>query len=53
MAFQVLRDAVKETETGKNRKEKQEILELLKICVLQLPEETAKEVLQLIDKIEE
>jgi len=53
VAFQVLRDAVKETETGKNRKEKQEILELLKICVLQLPEETAKEVLQLIDKIEE
>ena len=53
VAFQVLRDEVKETETGKNRKEKQEILGLLKICVLQLPEETAKEVLQLIDKIEE
>ena len=33
VAFQVLRDEVEETETGKNRKEKQEMLQLLKDAV--------------------
>jgi hypothetical protein len=53
VAFKVLRDAVEESETGRNKKEKEAMLRMLKICVLQLPEETSKEVLHLIDKIEE